>query len=197
MFLTTPDIASRLPAGFNALEVDDLLLGLQADLENINLVFTAPVATTRQLGSDYEQSLFELGASDITSVQVKSIHSESATDLLATDYTLNQHLNFTNYYSSVWLDCAIRTHERLLVTGKFGLYIDFANTTSYPVKLLKSIITKFVVKQLEESEKGYKTIIESRTGDSMTKSESSKYRSYSPNITTDSEFAKDLSYFLP
>ena len=194
-FITSLAIADRLPCDYNIGLVDDMLLQVQADLESLGLVFTAPAETTKTFGNNFKQRIFDFVGKDITSVKISDIHGDSTVDVLSTDYTLSSHLNIPTYISRLELDCAIREYERLQITAKFGLFIDFTSN-DYPSKLLKAIIVRFILKNLEFESTAYMSIIESRTGDSMTKYDKSKFGDYYPQIIQDPEFKGQLSYFL-
>lgn len=197
MFLTAADIIDRLPSTSTLHEVDDLLLGVQRDLLSLDMVFTTPVETTKiyQENKHY-QAIFDLPfAQDITTIQLQDETGNTNQDfLLNTDYTLSRHAYLSSYYVMLRLRYGISPLTQLAITAKFGLFIDFT-VESYESNLLKAIIVKFCIKQLQFKASGYQNITESRTGDSTVKIELNANRQYSPSILFDPEFTNDLNYF--
>lgn len=205
-FFSVSDLQVDLPGDFDSSLASRLLVRLEADLNQLNLVFTAPAPTTRSLTTGgFTQTLFDFGsATDLTSVTLKDYQSYSQVLVLGTDYILTEHPNISGYYTRLQLieslarqvTCYPRGNYLLGVTAKWGLYIDITSTTNFGSKLLKSIVVDFLAKQLSYANQGYQTIKRASTGSSNVEFEPDMARSYSSSILSDNEYTSQLDYFL-
>jgi hypothetical protein len=197
MFITSADIAELLPSTSSLAEVDDLLVSLEAELLDLNMVFEAPVESTRIYGdfSHYRERIIDLSFAKDINITLLDYEGNTIQSLAVNqDYTLTRHPTLSDYFVRLELFCGLHTYERLSITAKFGNYIDFS-TENTPARMLKSIIKKWIIKQLGYAQSGYQTIVESWTGDSRYRIEQSANRSYYSSILEDPEFQKSLNYF--
>lgn len=170
-FLARSDIASRLPNGYDTALVDDLLLQIESELANLGLTFTEFVTETRKIIPDcYGQSIFDLlPFASLSSVKIKAYHSTSETVLvLDEDYRLIKHDYVDTVYTRLELirqgryNYEIKDPEYLELIGSWG----FMSTVPPD---LEGVIVRYIQSQLNYQTQGYRTIIESKTGDSTTK----------------------------
>jgi hypothetical protein len=204
-FLQASDISSSLPAGYDIALVDRLLVTIEADLLSMNLAFNPISATTRELetyldsnlgyhinsqsvfGSDYMQ--------DIASIKIKQRGETGETVLtLNSDFTLVAYSNLDNYYQAINLiHHNISNPNYLEVTAKFGLYIDFADTSSIIAKLLKAGVTNYIINQLN-LKKNTNGLIQSASEAGSSITYSSNSMDLSRNIQSSPDFQSIFSY---
>lgn len=155
-FLTTSDIASSLPAGYDSALVDRLLIRLESDLTDRGFVFDAPSVETRAFyPTNYAQTLFDLpNASAITTVKAKAYvsgASESTLSVSTNDYLLTEHPAAPGYYYRITTTLSFSYPNYVEITGKFGLFVNFSDNNDKIAKLLKSAIIDFVINQVKYS----------------------------------------------
>jgi hypothetical protein len=198
-FLTTSDISSQLPVGFDILFVDRFLIKIEQELKNMYLVFSPQVEETRKINTnELPDSIFDLiPITNLTNIKIKNYSNTSEKVLTSTDYILSCMNNFSNYTNRIELiNCNISSPHFLEITAKFGIYINFNDVNSEAAKLLKAIIIDATIKQLSYSNTDYQTIASAGSGESRVSYNDSMNRQYYSNITLDPEFKNSLSYFL-
>jgi hypothetical protein len=168
-FLTLPDISSRLPTGYDTELVVDLLAQIQSELANLGFTFTGFTTATRQIHCDiYGQSIWDLlPFASLSSVKIKQFNSSSETVLVANeDYRIVEHSYVDGIYTRLELISRYRRDlkdpQYLELIGSWGFM------SSVPADL-KGAIVRYIQSQLSYQKQGYRTIIEAKTGDSMTK----------------------------
>jgi hypothetical protein len=155
-FITTSDISSNLPVGFDTGVVDRLLVVIEAELRSKDVVFDPIIPSIRQLEPDYSagqlrQSLFDVNfLSSVSSVKIKRRGDTSETALtLDDDYVLAEHQNLDTIFTRIEIvKREISTPHYLEINGKFGLFVDFSDTNSFLAKLIKAGIIEFIRNQL-------------------------------------------------
>jgi hypothetical protein len=197
-FLTSTDISSQLPSGFNTALVDRFLLRLEQEFKNMDLVFTAPVLEFRKLKTfEVPDKIFDFTPfNDLVSIKIKSFDGTFEKVLTNQDYILSTKMNFDTYNNRIELiDYSISTPHYLEINAKFGIYIDFTADTEAS-KLLEAIVVDAVIKQLDYASSSYQQVASAGSGESRVSFTNSKNREYYSSISEDPEFANALSYFL-
>lgn len=151
-FLTLTNIQSELPNGFNPAQAERLLVKIESQLQRLGFVFVAVNETTREFYADrFGQRIFDFGyARDITAVGIVDINGATVFTFGAPpEYRLVEHPNIAGLFYRVELTTvSIREPFALQFTGRFGIYVDFADTTSFETRLLRSSVIDYIIKYL-------------------------------------------------
>lgn len=203
-FLTTTDIANNLPSGYDAAQVDRLLLSAEASLRSVGLVFDSPSSSARSIeGSDGGRSVFSITpASTISSVRI--VDSEGVVNSTLTygsDYITRSHRNISGYVTQIeLLNTRIFNFNTLNVTALWGIFIDFSASSNYEQKLLRAGIVDWVRSQLNIKSGQAVTqqgITSASTGNSRvsygSQNQSAELKVYP--ITEDPDFQQVLDWF--
>jgi hypothetical protein len=197
-FLTTSDISSLLPAGFDVAFVDRFLIKTEAELKGLELEFSPLSAKTRQFHArELPDSIFDLAPmSSIEWIKIKNFETDTEINLTEKEYILSEMFNFTNFNKIKLIKYHISTPHYLEIRARFGVYIDFSDPSSEAAKLLKAIIVDATIKQLNFASSNYQTIASAKSGDNSSVSfRDSSNRQYYSSIVEDPEFSKLLNYF--
>lgn len=147
MFLTNHDIALHIDGDAHDNKVTRLLVSAEAELRSIGLVFEDEAEFTRtiQIG-ETPRSVFSITpARDISAIEACDSYNTIIQTYTTGEYDTFKHRNIQAYTTQVrLLNSEIYFGYRLLITAKWGIYVDFSDENNFEAKLIKSAVIDWI-----------------------------------------------------